>query len=330
MPEIDADLLELFAGPGGWSEGLRLAGSTGTAVGIDTCPVACGVATAAGHARIRGSAARTYRTTNRVRCVIASPPCQSYSQAGNGDGWRDQHAVRTLIDAYVSGREPVARQWVDARSPLTAEPVRWIMQIRPRWFALEQVVAVRPLWDHIAARLFDVGYQCAVGIVSAEQFGVAQTRRRAILLGSLDTTPALPAATHHAYRDVVQHLAAPVGMDNALGVMGRPEWDGVRMRSNYSAPGVYGATAAERGRTMRELSAPSLTITGRAPQWETPDGARRKLTVIESGVLQSFSASYPWTAPTSDGIVTTLVQQRQLVADAVPPVLAAAILAQFM
>ena len=42
-------------------------------------------------------------------------------------------------------------------------------------------------------------YHSAVGTLSAERYGVPQTRKRAFLLASLDGPVALPAATHRSY-----------------------------------------------------------------------------------------------------------------------------------
>ena len=54
-------VLEGFAGPGGWSTGLRWAGWTGDAVGIELDADACRTAQAAGHARIQADVAAILR-----------------------------------------------------------------------------------------------------------------------------------------------------------------------------------------------------------------------------------------------------------------------------
>ena len=70
---------------------------------------------------------------------------------------------------------------------------------RPRWVALEQVPAVLELWSEFAGLLAVHGYDVAAGVLSAEQYGVPQTRRRAFLIASLDGPARLPAPTHRSY-----------------------------------------------------------------------------------------------------------------------------------
>lgn len=82
---------------------------------------------------------------------------------------------------------------------LVWQPARWVAALRPRWVALEQVPAVLPLWEAMARALEVHGYRCWTGVLSAERYGVPQTRKRAILLASLDCQPQPPEATHQAY-----------------------------------------------------------------------------------------------------------------------------------
>ncbi len=82
---------------------------------------------------------------------------------------------------------------------LVWQPARWAASLRPRWIALEQVPAVLPLWETTARGLEVHGYRCWTGVLSSERFGVPQTRKRAILLASLDGQPQPPAATHQAF-----------------------------------------------------------------------------------------------------------------------------------
>lgn len=90
-----------------------------------------------------------------------------------------------------------------------------------------------------------------------------------------------------------------------------------------------GATARYTvGQVPRDLDQPAATITGKGTAYWTPstlDGAHSAATSIrvqptEAGVLQSFPADYPWHA------AGTKTSQYQRVGDAIPPVLAAAIL----
>lgn len=228
---LTADLVvEGFAGPGGWSEGLRLAGHRGAAVGLEHDMTACRTAVAAGHARICADVA-TYPTApfeGRVDGLIQSPPCQGWSNAGDRKGELDRAAVHDRLVAFAHGREPAVAQWHDERSPLAAEPMRWAYALRPRWIALEQVPPVLPLWEHMAILLRGMGYRVWTGMLSAEEYGVPQTRKRAILMARRDGQPVgPPTPTHQPYRSGVAYETEsslfgdpppqPVSMADALG-----------------------------------------------------------------------------------------------------------------
>lgn len=197
-------VLEGFAGPGGWSTGLAMLGHTRSA-GIELDPNACATATAAGHKRIRANVA-TYplaHLAGRVDGVILSPPCQAWSRAGKRLGLRDQdriydHLTRVTDTGRWVDYAPVG--WADPRSPLVLQVVRWVDQIRPRWVACEQVPDVLPFWQAVARWMRGLGYSTATGLLSAERYGVPQTRQRAFLAARNDGVPArLPAPSHARY-----------------------------------------------------------------------------------------------------------------------------------
>lgn len=378
-------VVEGFAGPGGWSHGLCLAGYRGRVTAFETDPDACATARTAGHQRTQADVSTVDLTgLGPVDGVVQSPPCTSFSPAGKRLGEKDKPAVFARMTAFARGRRPAENNWADERSKLTAEPLRYVHTLRPRWVALEQVPPVLPLWEHAANLLRELGYRAWCGILAAECYGVPQTRRRAILIARRDGLPVTPpAATHQEYRagrdaetepDLFgDPLPAPVSMADALGwgLPERPAWTvtaggthtggaevfgnhanrqqlhEIALRSNYSDGGDLGT------RTIRGASEPATTITGKVGHWIMRNGnqsnactreltepagtmffgeranavefhevdgrGRRRVSVAEAGVLQGFPPDYPWQG-------TKSAQYRQ-VGDAVPPPLAAAILA---
>ena len=259
-------ITDIFAGPGGWDTGARLAGYAGPLVGVEWDDAACRTAIAAGHPRIRADVSTFDPTvfTGLVDGLIASPPCQAWSMAGDRKGELDRDAVYARIAAFAAGREPDAEyEWADERSHLTAEPMRWAVALKPRWIACEQVPAVLPLWQYMAELLRGQGYRAWAGILSAEEYGVPQTRKRAILIARRDGIPVgPPVPTHQSYRAGQQVntdaglfgalLPAPVSMADALG------WaEDTVVVSNYGT----GGDARDRGERL--ASVPSSTVTSK-------------------------------------------------------------------
>jgi DNA (cytosine-5)-methyltransferase 1 len=223
-------VLDLFAGAGGWEEGLRSLRLS--ALGIELERYACGTAEAAGHARLEADLSTLDpQDFAPVWGLVGSPPCQAYSTAGKGLGAFDKPLVIACAHELAAGNDS-RRAWLDGcrdpRSLLTVEPLRFALALRPRWVALEQVPAVLELWSLFAALLAAHGYHATTGILRAEQYGVPQTRRRAFLLASLDGPVELPAPTHRSYdarrreTPACERALRPwVSMAQALGCDGR-------------------------------------------------------------------------------------------------------------
>ncbi|HEY3018643.1 MAG TPA: DNA cytosine methyltransferase, partial [Solirubrobacteraceae bacterium] len=198
-------VLDLFAGPGGWDLAARRLGLD--PVGLELDDHACATRRAAGLRTMQCDVAAVDLDSGwvglRLAGLIASPPCQAFSMAGSGAG-------RAALDAYLDAvartaagappsRDELDEACHDDRAHLVLEPLRWALALRPRWVALEQVEPVLPIWEATADALRAAGYGAWTGVLSAERYGVPQTRRRAILLASLDRAVGEPAATHQRY-----------------------------------------------------------------------------------------------------------------------------------
>lgn len=282
-------MVDLFAGPGGLDEAARQAGITST--GIEYDKAACETRRAAGHDTVEGDV-RAYGPADfpDANMLSGGPPCQGFTVAGLGEG-------RTILDRLraeahaMAARQIVFTEGLDERSSLVLEPLRWALEAadlgRPyRAIVLEQVPQVLPMWETYANLLEAEGYHVAVGILRAEEHGVPQTRRRAVLIANLDHPVTLPAPTHRAYRVHSGHLPAPTPMADAL-----PHRGEFTVISNYGT----GGDPKKRGR--RHSSEPAATVTGRINRNRIvgPDGAEQpRFTPSEAGQLQGFPADYPW------------------------------------
>lgn len=222
-------ILDLFAGPGGWSEGLRALGLSD--VGIEWDAAACATRAAAGHRTIRADVARypTQPFTGKVTGLIASPPCPTFSVAGKGQGTDDFPHLHSFAAAFshLGWFDPWDHhEWSDPRTPLVLEPLRWVEAVDPTWVALEQVPAVLPLWEQYAAIWRSQGYSTWAGVLNAADYGVPQTRKRAFCLAHRDHPVGPPHVTHcPGGSDTLWGELKPwVSMADALGwgMTGRP------------------------------------------------------------------------------------------------------------
>jgi DNA (cytosine-5)-methyltransferase 1 len=246
-------VVDPFAGPGGWSWAARQLGIED--VGIELDAAACATRAAAGLKTIRANVAAfpVEQLAGKVWGVISSPPCTTFSAAGKRAG----NAVTNVLEAMIldlfegsktraAHRREMARMlrlawWPNAKmtraersaaiwkavrsASLVAEPARFIYACRPEWVALEQVPAVLPLWQVYAAELRRMGYSAWTGKLNAADYGVPQTRERAILIASRVRQVARPEPTHYDGRKAMQLWGSPwVSMAEALGwgASGRP------------------------------------------------------------------------------------------------------------
>lgn len=289
-------IVNLFAGPGGLCLGSERAGES--TVGIEWDVNAVATRCAAGLPTVHGDV-RTYGPKNfpKARRLAGGPPCQTYTVAGDGSGRAEIDLVLTDIKR-MAARDTTRHSFGDDRTALVLEPLRWILEAvdagQPyEAIVLEQVPAVMPVWNAYAAALEEEGYGVATGILRTEQYGVPQTRRRAVLVARHGADVQLPAPTHRPYRKgVPQHEGDPsllpwVSMADIL-----PD------RGPFTVISNYGTGGDPKNRGRRTSAEPAFTVTGKVSRNRLVDTDGRELerfTHAEAGRLQGFPAAWPWT-----------------------------------
>ncbi|MEU8642307.1 DNA cytosine methyltransferase [Streptomyces sp. NPDC048674] len=284
----------LFAGPGGLELGAEIDG-----IGIELDPNAVATRVAAGLATVHGDVTAYGPADIPATVLTGGPPCQTFTIAGRGEG---RAALDTVVGLAkrMAAREDVRADLdriTDPRTGLVLEPLRWALEAadmrRPyRVILLEQVPQVLPVWQAYAELLRAEGYSVACGVLAAEQFGLPQTRRRAVLVASLDGPVTLPEPVRRPYRRGIAQdagdgrLAPWVSMGEAL-----PH------RGPFTVISNYGTGGDPRNRGRRSSGEPAFTVTGKISRLRLidPDGLELpRLTASEAGVLQGFPADWPW------------------------------------
>lgn len=276
--------------------------------------------------------------SGKIDVIIGGPPCQGFSQKGQR---KTIHDERNFLFKYY---------------------VKVVELIRPRYFVMENVpnllTAENGYFQKEIADLFNgMGYQLNMGVLNAADYGVPQTRRRAVIIGKRDgPPPPLPEKTaqHVTVWDAIGDLAY---LESGEGEMEQPyitkpvsEYakalrGDMRVLYNHAAT-KHSALALERlslippncgkevlpdehltksiysgtwSRMIRDDI--SVTITTR---FDTPSSGRfthpylnRAITVREAARIQSFPDSFIFTG--------TKGSQMKQVGNAVPPRLANAI-----
>lgn len=222
---------DLFCGAGGLSLGFELAGSS-VVYATDHKEHACRtyddahggevaeVADLADRGRRREVVKEIRRRAEgRPDLLLAGPPCQGFSTAGN-------------------------RRQDDARSELLWVPFRVAEELRPAVLVVENVqgilsIAGRTLPGRIAAEMAKLGLDCQMCVLRAEEHGVPQRRTRVFFVGMRHGSWDPPEPRCSLKADV--ELPRPITVEEAIGDLPalQPGGGGEEMKTRRRARSDY-------------------------------------------------------------------------------------------
>lgn len=316
---LNVHMVDLFAGPGGLDVAAQW---LGVAVdGIEWDADACATRFEADLRTHQGDVRQSDpKKFPGAKILAGGPPCQTYTVAGSGHGRRALSEVVAAAESMASG-DVVAEVFteLDEKTQLVLEPLRWVLKAAEdddayEAVVLEQVPAVLPVWRTVRDVLRQIGYSCEVDVFRTEQFGVPQTRRRAILIARRGAKTTLPSPTHRPYRRDV----ARDGGDQSLlpwNTMGET----LDRATPFTVISNYGTGGNPKLRGRRSSDQPAATVTGkiRRNRVLTADRTIERFSFAEAGMLQTFPHDYPWSG-------RDVAQQ---IGNAIPPRLAVHVLA---
>lgn len=165
-------VIELFAGCGGLALGFKLAGFR-TVLANEWDRDACDTLRANITDRVLNCAIQEIEKFPEADVVAGGPPCQGFSNLGE--------------------RVPN-----DPRNQLWRHYFRCVAQVRPQVFVLENVPPLLRSAEFIEMKRLasELGYRVEGRVLNAADYGVPQTRKRAIVIGSRIGVPPFPPATH--------------------------------------------------------------------------------------------------------------------------------------
>ncbi|MEU9996888.1 DNA cytosine methyltransferase [Streptomyces sp. NPDC050848] len=368
-------IVDLFAGPGGLDIAAEVLGVP--AIGVEWEKSTRETRHAAGLRTTEvGDVAKVNPLDPEVRSarvLTGGPPCQTYSVAGNREGHKaldevrdlaqlvgDSKTVEELEKAWAEvERRAVELEWADERTGLVLQPLRWIVEKKIKSdpyevVVLEQVPTVLPVWKKYRDILRELEYDADCKILHTEEYGVPQTRRRAVLIAryrgtGTGGTVRFPELTHQRYRKgasrlpAVQEPTAPPLPLRQSSLFDAPTpaasdvlpWVSMGDALKDSRPtkfvvrSNYGSGGDPKKRGLRSSDVPAATVTGKVRRNKVHDlkgfdadgepelgPEQDRFTFREAGLLQTFPVEYPWQG-------TDVAQQ---IGNAIPPLLAVHVL----
>lgn len=260
VPKARVKALDLFAGTG-WGVACQRLGIK--EAGVEIMPEAVATRTANGMDTIYNDVWDGLQLTQEQHrdqygsygLLIASPPCQTFSMAGNGKGREALNEVIEAIELHAYKDAEALRAFGEKHDPRTAlvlTPLAYVWRDRPRLVAMEQVPTVLPVWEACADVMREWGYDVKVEVLNAEQYGVPQTRKRAILVARRNGPVHMPVPTHSRY-----YSRTPDKLDPGV-----QKWVSMAEALGWTAPGVtFTQNNKQAHQAHRTMEQPAPTVT---------------------------------------------------------------------
>jgi len=196
--------IDLFSGAGGFSLGFELAGiNVVAAIEFDRkamityeqnfpshltyCRDICEVST---EEVIRDLSTKKDIEKEEIDLIIGGPPCPGFSNIGRSK------IIGLLREKKWNWRGRPPKEWrhqfiQDPRNKLFLEFVRFVRDFEPRGFVMENVTGMLSsknsagefVIDLIEDSFSEIGYNCTRQVLSSDDFGVPQARKRVIFIG---------------------------------------------------------------------------------------------------------------------------------------------------
>ena len=185
-------VLDLFAAPGGLSQGFREAGYRIVAV-VDNDEWGCETLDRNfgpdGTMVIRGNLEKL-TIMGGVDVVVGGPPCQSFSRIGQPkiNHQRRHNGRKRFID--------------DSRNRLYKHFVRIVDALRPKFLVMENVPGMISfqegrVQEQVLQDFQKIGYETEVKVLNSAEYGVPQVRKRAVFIGNrIQVDNSFPMKTH--------------------------------------------------------------------------------------------------------------------------------------
>jgi DNA (cytosine-5)-methyltransferase 1 len=237
--------------------------------------------------------------------VIGGPPCQGSAECNTGR--RKKWAGAVDLDGV-----PIT--W-DPRNDLMMEFIRFVREVRPRFFVMENVPKVPdPLKEQVITTAKADGFEVLSLYLTASDYGAAQTRKRWIVIGIREGH-----FKHPAKRPAMTVRQAFSGLGEGWGFMQSRPATIATLAGTLPGSGWQHMTEKRRYKGMCRLSwdEPAPTIVNLKKVYMVHPQEDRNLNLAEGAALQGFPPGYIWKGTDTD--------IAQMIADAMPAPLASAI-----